>query len=56
MRNSIISKDLKMINVGIQKFYNALIAQNVKAVQVNWKPPKERDVKIDSILSKIIKN
>mgnify|MGYP001036495677 CR=1 FL=1 len=49
----IIGKDLNIINVGISIFYDALKKQNVKVAQVNWRPPAEKDKKIESLLKKL---
>lgn len=51
----IINKKLEIINVGILNFYEALVSQKADVVQVNWKPPSEKDEEIDSILSRILK-
>ena len=53
-KDNIIGKDTKIVNIGILNFYNALAVQDVDVVQVNWKPPPERDKEIDSILNKIL--
>ncbi len=49
----IIGKKLNVINVGISIFSDALKKQNVKVVQVNWRPPVVKDKKIESLLKKL---
>ncbi|HHX95187.1 MAG TPA: fdrA domain protein [Clostridia bacterium] len=51
--NELFSQELKVINVGIESFYNSLIDQNVKVVNVNWKPPAGGNEKMLSILNKL---
>lgn len=46
--------DLKVINIGLDIFYNALQMQNVKAVDVNWRPAPKLDKESDDILDKIL--
>ena len=46
--------ELKVINVGLDIFYNALQMQNVKAVDVNWKPAPKLEKEIEEILDKIL--
>jgi hypothetical protein len=46
--------DLKVINIGLDIFYNALQMQNVKAVDVNWRPAPKLDRESDDILDKIL--
>ena len=46
--------DLKVINIGLDIFYNALQMQNVKTVDVNWRPAPKLDKESDDILDKIL--
>ncbi|HEV8386717.1 MAG TPA: hypothetical protein VGQ03_03755 [Nitrososphaera sp.] len=46
--------DLKVINIGLDIFYNALQMQNVKAVDVNWRPAPKLDKESDDILDKLL--
>ncbi|MGH9876917.1 MAG: fdrA domain protein [Nitrososphaera sp.] len=46
--------ELKVINVGLEIFYNSLQMQNVKAVDVNWKPAPKLDEESEDILDKIL--
>ena len=39
MAEKTYKSDLKVINIGTQFFYDALVAQDVKATQIDWKPP-----------------
>jgi hypothetical protein len=46
--------ELRVINIGLDIFYNALQMQNVKAVDVNWKPAPKLEKETEDILDKIL--
>jgi len=46
--------ELKVINVGLDIFYNALQLQNVKAVDVNWRPAPKLEKETEDILDKLL--
>ena len=37
--NSLFEQNFKMINIGLESFYNDLNDQNVDCVHVQWRPP-----------------
>ncbi|MFQ5911440.1 MAG: fdrA domain protein [Thermoplasmata archaeon] len=45
---------LKVINIGLEVFYQALKDQGVEAVQVSWKPPVKLEKEYKDILEKIL--
>ncbi|MDD5602750.1 MAG: hypothetical protein PHG48_01540 [Eubacteriales bacterium] len=45
---------LRVINIGLRNFYDALRKQNVKAVHINWKPPVKQSGKIKEILDEFL--
>lgn len=49
----IIGQELKVVNVGLDIFKDALEAQNVKVVQVDWEVPAKGDEKVINILKKM---
>lgn len=49
----IIGQELKVVNVGLDIFKDALESQNVKVVQVDWEVPAKGDEKVISILKKM---
>ena len=49
----IIGQELKVINVGLDIFKDALDAQDVKVVQVDWEVPAKGDEKVINILKKM---
>lgn len=40
----------RVINIGIQTFYNALETQEVKCTQIQWVPPFKQDEEIEELL------
>jgi hypothetical protein len=49
----IIDLEIRAINIGLDIFKDALEAQNVKVVQVDWRVPAKGDEKILNILKKM---
>jgi len=43
-------KKLKVVNIGLAHFYNALVTQKVKATQLEWRPPVKQSEEILNIL------
>ncbi|MGH7487813.1 MAG: protein FdrA, partial [bacterium] len=44
---------LAAVNVGLESFYDSLLAQGARAVHVEWKPPAGGNEKLVAILSRI---
>lgn len=44
---------LAAINVGLESFYDSLISQGARAVQVNWRPPASGNKNLMDILAKM---
>ena len=53
-KRNLLDTELKVVNLGIDIFYNALKLQDVKVVQVDWKPSQKLDKESEEILSKIL--
>jgi hypothetical protein len=49
----ILSQEIKVVNVGLDIFKEALEAQNVQVVQVDWEVPANGDEKVINILKKM---
>ncbi len=47
-------KPLRVINIGLQSFYDALQAQGVKAVQLDWRPPVKQSEEINNLLDDLL--
>jgi len=50
----LFSSELKVINIGLEIFNDALKAQSVDSVQVSWQPPPKLEKEYEDILSKIL--
>ncbi len=50
----LFSSELKVINIGLEIFNDALKAQGVNSVQVSWQPPPKLEKEYEDILSKIL--
>jgi CII-binding regulator of phage lambda lysogenization HflD len=37
--NDIFGKELKVLNIGLEQFYEDLKSQDIKAIQMDWRPP-----------------
>lgn len=51
--NQLFASQLWVINVGVDIFYHAVTAQQVPAVQVDWKPPAGGDQRMVDILAQL---
>lgn len=48
--NELFKKELKVVNIGIESFYQDLKAQNVKAIHLDWKPVAGGNKKLAAML------
>lgn len=53
-RNKLFDSELKVINIGLETFKDALEAQNVPVAQVAWEKPIKLEKEYEDILSKIL--
>ena len=51
---NLLDSDLTYVNIGMSIFYDALQVQNVKVIQIDWKPGPTLDKLSEEILSKIM--
>lgn len=51
--NELFKKDLIIINMGLESFSENLKKENVKVLQMNWKPPAGGDDRLIAMLEKI---
>jgi len=50
----LLSSELKVINIGLEMFRDALDAQGVEVVQVSWQVPAKLEKEYEDILAKIL--
>ncbi|MGB8087415.1 MAG: hypothetical protein WCF07_14100, partial [Nitrososphaeraceae archaeon] len=53
-QKKLLDSNLTVLNIGMNIFYEALRVQNVKVIQVDWKPGPVLDKLSEEILSKIM--
>ncbi len=53
IRETLLEKPLKVINVGLEGFARELERQGVAVVHVDWQPPAGGDPKLTDLLSKL---
>ncbi|MGH7890536.1 MAG: hypothetical protein ACRENF_08305 [Thermodesulfobacteriota bacterium] len=51
--SNILNQEIQAINVGLEVFKDALEAQGVKVVHVDWQVPADGDMKLVNILKKM---
>lgn len=49
----ILHQEIQVINIGLESFKEALEAQGVKVIHVNWQVPAKGDMKLVNILKKM---
>ena len=49
----LFTKPLQVVNIGLMGFYDAVKAQDVTCIHVDWKPPAGGDEKLLDILSRL---
>ena len=47
-------KKLRVINIGLLQFYDALVVQNVHAIHLEWQPPPEHSQEMNDLLDKFL--
>lgn len=51
--NELFSKELKVINMGLESFHKDLKAQKVDSIQMNWRPTAGGNKKMMSLLERL---
>jgi len=49
----LFSSNLKVLNIGLETFYDSLKAQDVNVIHVKWQPPPKLEKKLEEALKKI---
>lgn len=50
----LLCEPVKVVNVGLIVFHQAIVEQDGKSVQVDWRPPAGGDARLAALLSKVI--
>lgn len=51
--SSLLSRPVKVVNVGLERFAKELESQSVQVVQVDWAPPAGGNAKLAALLAKL---
>jgi len=51
---NLLQEEIKVVNIGIKEFMEALEDQQVPVVHVDWKPPTEEDEEIEKLLDSLL--
>lgn len=51
--NELFKKEIAVINMGLESFHEDLKSQNVKSLQMAWKPPAGGNEKMNSLLARL---
>lgn len=51
--NSLFKEELRVINMGLQSFGDALKESDTEVLQMDWRPPAGGDKKLIALLKKI---
>lgn len=53
MAGNLLSRPVKVVNIGLERFGKELEAQAVPVVQVEWAPPAGGNAKLAALLAKL---
>lgn len=53
-RKSLLEEGPKVINIGLELFYDELKSQNMQVLQVDWAPPADGDKELAKILESLL--
>ncbi len=53
--NELFSKELNIINIGLESFYKELKAKKTEVTHVNWRPPAGGNRRMIELLNKLKK-
>lgn len=50
---SVLHDPLRVVNIGLESFAEDLRAQNVRVIQLDWRPPAGGDARLASLLASL---
>ena len=51
---NLLEAPIRVVNIGLQKFADDLIGQDVEVVQVDWAPPARGNTRLANLLSRLM--
>ena len=52
--SNLLKAPIRVVNIGLQKFGDDLIGQDIAVVQVDWAPPARGDTRLANLLSRLM--
>mgnify|MGYP006987899652 FL=1 len=53
-QNDLFNEPIKVINIGLTKFFESIESQSVEVIQIDWEPPAGGDPEMIEILDNLI--
>ena len=51
---NLLEAPIRVVNIGLQKFADDLVGQDVEVVQVDWAPPARGNPRLANLLSRLM--
>ena len=51
---NLLEAPIRVVNIGLQKFADDLVGQDVEVVQVDWAPPARGNTRLANLLSRLM--
>ena len=51
---NLLEAPIRVVNIGLQKFADDLVGQDVEVVQVDWAPPARGNTRLANLLSQLM--
>ena len=51
---NLLEAPTRVVNIGLQKFADDLVGQDVEVVQVDWSPPARGNTRLANLLSRLM--
>jgi len=51
---NLLEAPMRVVNIGLQKFADDLVGQDVEVVQVDWVPPARGNARLTNLLSRLM--
>ena len=51
---NLLEAPIRVVNIGLQKFADDLVGQDVEVVQVDWTPPARGNIRLAKLLSRLM--
>ena len=52
--SNLLEAPTRVVNIGLQKFADDLVGQDVEVVQVDWAPPARGNTRLANLLSRLM--